>query len=434
MHNRGDDKELDRISREAAVRYAPPGAPDWNALSAELDKVMPVKEKKRRIALLWWLLPALLLGGSIYWFTQTHERSTQPNTPDAEATTVTAPASKQPAPADVSVQQPVAPQPESTTTATREKTSHSRGTTDLSIRKTKTTVGRNASSFIPGGSSALQNSAVVTVLPSTQAPVVQQTTKESAASSSTDQNATNTETEKTSATSPAVEIKTEPAIASNDSARTENRKTTTQSLLPSRGKGFSIAALAGVDESTVKFKYGNEVGYNVGATIGYHFNNRFSIHTGAIYTQKNYKMAGADFHAPKGSWASYYKLQTVEGYCRMWELPLLARYTVSQGKRSSVFLSTGLSSYFMTNEQYEYEYFNNAGALMTRNMGYSSTNSHVLSILHLSAGFENRMSRSLSLLIEPYAKLPLGGVGLGSIRLSSFGLNFAVQYRQPAKK
>ena len=64
MYNLGDDSELDQLSREAAGRYKPSGSPNWQALSKELDKVMPVEKKKRRF-LFWWILPALLLGGGV---------------------------------------------------------------------------------------------------------------------------------------------------------------------------------------------------------------------------------------------------------------------------------------------------------------------------------------------------------------------------------
>ncbi len=144
-------------------------------------------------------------------------------------------------------------------------------------------------------------------------------------------------------------------------------------------------------------------------------------------------MAGEDFTAPKGSWISYYKLENVEGYCRMWEVPLLARYTVSESAKRSFFLSAGLSSYFMTKENYDFSYYYN-GQPVVRNSAYDSKDTHVMSILHLSAGFENRISKSWSLQVEPYAKIPLGGVGLGNIQLSSFGLNFSIQHRQPSKK
>ncbi|MEO7531689.1 MAG: hypothetical protein ABIS69_09765, partial [Sediminibacterium sp.] len=68
MFNLGDDNELDRVSREAAEKFSAPVEANWQALSNELDKIMPVEKKKRRILFYWWLLPVLLIGGTAaYW-------------------------------------------------------------------------------------------------------------------------------------------------------------------------------------------------------------------------------------------------------------------------------------------------------------------------------------------------------------------------------
>jgi hypothetical protein len=65
---------------------------------------------------------------------------------------------------------------------------------------------------------------------------------------------------------------------------------------------------------------------------------------------------------------------------------------------------------------------------------YPSSDTHLLSILHLSAGLDKQIGQKWSMLIEPYAKIPLGGVGFGSIQLSSFGINLSLQYKQPSRK
>jgi hypothetical protein len=153
------------------------------------------------------------------------------------------------------------------------------------------------------------------------------------------------------------------------------------------GKGWSVAFLAGADKSTVKFRYGNDPGYNLGILAGYHLNSHLSVHTGVVYTQKNYKMAGEDFTAPKGSLPSYYKLENVEGYCRMWDIPLLLRYTFSPKGKNGFYASAGLSSYFMTNENYSY-FFYSQGNPVTRNVNYDSDDTHILSILHLSGALK----------------------------------------------
>ncbi|HCL06575.1 MAG TPA: hypothetical protein DHW64_11705 [Chitinophagaceae bacterium] len=196
---------------------------------------------------------------------------------------------------------------------------------------------------------------------------------------------------------------------------------------------FSIAFVAGMDASTVKYKYSDKAGINIGILAGYHFNDHWSMHTGVLFTKKNYTVAGEDFQVPKNSWLANYKLAMVDGYCNMWEVPLFVRYQFNASNKRSFFLSSGISSYFMTRENYNYAYYLN-GQLVTRNNNYPTGNTHLFSILRLSAGWKKSIGKSTSILIEPYAALPLGGVGFGNIRLSSYGLNFSLQIRQPSKK
>ena len=117
----------------------------------------------------------------------------------------------------------------------------------------------------------------------------------------------------------------------------------------------------------------------------------------------------------------------------MWELPLLARYTFNPASKSPFFVSAGMSSYFMKKQQYEYSYKTNMGS-MNASWTNDSTFNHVFSILDLSAGVEKRIGKHMNFQVEPYARIPLGGVGFGNIRLSSFGVNLTVQYRQPVKR
>jgi hypothetical protein len=55
-------------------------------------------------------------------------------------------------------------------------------------------------------------------------------------------------------------------------------------------------------------------------------------------------------------------------------------------------------------------------------------------LLHISGGIEKTIGKHLTGIIEPYAKIPMSGVGFGSIELSSFGVNFSLTYKQPKRK
>jgi hypothetical protein len=43
-------------------------------------------------------------------------------------------------------------------------------------------------------------------------------------------------------------------------------------------------------------------------------------------------------------------------------------------------------------------------------------------------GVEQKLSKSLSLQVEPYVKIPVKGVGLGEVDLSSYGVNLSLRF------
>ncbi len=449
MYNLGDDSELDRLSREAAGRYETPGNANWQALSEELDKVMP-QEKKRRF-LLWWLLPVLLAGGALTYGIINRENkniaSSEKNIPafstDKTAEQATTLNNNKSTGSDIAAtdktdkQTEISTEKAITAPQVKENTKSSLNESNLNGSSFSSVKGRN-NKVLANHKAVVKSidktetgvitaeSAVVIPEPTKtaeQPPVIKEQkeiTKENIAADQPQQPVT------------AAPAKTEtPTVESP--ANNDEKKTVQKISLPARGKGWSFALLTGLDKSTVKFTYGYTPGFNLGMEVAYHFNDTWAIRTAGIFTQKKYKIAGEDFTAPKGTPISYFKLDQVEGSCHMWEIPLLVSYTISRNGKKSVTLNTGLSSYFMTHEDYDYYYPYN-GVPTTKSASYNSTDTHILSVAHLSAGFENRLSNTLSLQVEPYAKIPLGGVGFGNIKLSSFGVNLSVQYRQPHKK
>jgi len=112
---------------------------------------------------------------------------------------------------------------------------------------------------------------------------------------------------------------------------------------------------------------------------------------------------------------------------------LQARYTFNPSSKTAFFVSTGVSSYFMKQQEYNYSYKTGTGTQLSTWSDDKNIN-HVFSILDLSAGFEKQIGKHMNWQVEPYAKIPMGGIGFGSIKLSSFGLNLTVQYKRPVKR
>ncbi|MEP6747196.1 MAG: outer membrane beta-barrel protein, partial [Bacteroidota bacterium] len=229
-------------------------------------------------------------------------------------------------------------------------------------------------------------------------------------------------------------------IASKSMAATENKDSVKPATVKAKNKSKHDRAIllgltGGLDLSTVKFTYSSDIGYNIGFMGGYQFSKYWSVYTGVVYTKKSYKLNGTDYHPPASYFTNWVDLQTVEGYCRMLDVPLLARYTFNPSSKIVFFTSAGLSSYFMKKQAYTYSYkTGNPPWSATSAWSNDSTFNHVFSILDLSVGFQRQIGKHMNLQLEPYAKIPLGGVGFGKIKLSSFGLNLTVQYKHPVKR
>ncbi|HEX3080128.1 MAG TPA: hypothetical protein VHQ04_06680, partial [Puia sp.] len=89
--------------------------------------------------------------------------------------------------------------------------------------------------------------------------------------------------------------------AKNNTDKTEVSKKTSQDSSPAKkknntsskqSKGFYVGLYAGPDVSTVKFQAVNNLGFSIGALVGYHFNNRLSVETGLIWDKKYYYSNG----------------------------------------------------------------------------------------------------------------------------------------------
>ena len=153
----------------------------------------------------------------------------------------------------------------------------------------------------------------------------------------------------------------------------------------------------------------------------------------AIETTKNYKMNGSDYHPPKGYWTDYYKIETVAGECNMWDIPLNLRYNIAPRKKSNFFVSTGLSSYLMQEEDYDFFYYYN-GNPTTRYRSMDTTRKYWMSILNISAGYERQIGKTFSLQVEPFFKQPLTGIGFGNMKLNSTGVYFTLKYKPLSRR
>jgi hypothetical protein len=142
--------------------------------------------------------------------------------------------------------------------------------------------------------------------------------------------------------------KTEPSKQASQDSSLAKKKTNTSSK---QSKGFYVGLIAGPDVSTVKFQSVNNLGFSLGALIGYRFNNLLSVETGLIWDKKYYYSNG-EYYKKDG--VALPPTTTLDGSCSMFEIPVAIRFDFATKKNHGFFAKTGLSSYLMTSENYTF--------------------------------------------------------------------------------
>jgi len=190
-----------------------------------------------------------------------------------------------------------------------------------------------------------------------------------------------------------------------------------------KSKGVYTALMGGIDATSIKFQKVSNAGYAIGLLFGYKLNDRWSIESGLFHDKKYYYSEGQYLNTSKMYILPGTKINSLDGNCSMWEVPIQARYNFKNFGRKVWFTTLGLSSYFMKKENYEYTYsYISTGQTYDKYRTYNNASKHFFSVVTLSGGVTTPIYKSFNIRIEPYFKIPVRGVGVGSISLQSAGL------------
>lgn len=458
------DKDLDHLSREAAEQYdVESSASGWDQVEKRLNKVMPEqKERRRRFA--WLLLLLALSGGAgmsglLYFGNSPETAASASGRKETKSVPVTA------ANTDQMMKEPVTTEPSEVTAVTENKEDKSKNLVSPSNSKNapsdritnnpSQTLSSASGSFVrkkdaaTGRSKpAIKNPAANDLARQGNNPLaghpVQPTdaadplkTRGSSPEVIADEADLKHRLPSTAAVvDPAIQVtasrtfipsKEVLSIAANATAKQPAGKNKYRSPL-------AIGLVMGTDQSRIHGTSPGSLGWSGGLTAQYDLSKRLSVQTGFIITKKFYRATGKDFHPPLHYWTSYVNLQSVIGDCQMWDLPVQLRYDFYNTKNSRLFATAGVSNYIMRNQNYEYHYLNSNNVLTVKNWETYSQTNYWFGVMNLSAGIEKQLSRSMSFQVEPYVKLPLKGVGFGSMDISSYGVLLSVRYRPVFKQ
>ncbi|GAB4026768.1 porin family protein [Spirosoma gilvum] len=229
---------------------------------------------------------------------------------------------------------------------------------------------------------------------------------------------------------PTVTFATPPVVVHPD---TTARTVVSKPSIPFQ-RGLSVRFGVSPDLSSVGLDNFSRPGTNIGAFLEYRFASRWSVQTGLIQSTKIYQAYPDEYDPPAGAWGGYTKPNNIDGRCNMFDIPLNVRYDFSVKPKKADnrlvnrwFVSTGVTSYIIKQEDYHYNY--PAHTYNQRTDSTASTGGYGFSNLNFSVGYERALSRRLSWQIEPFIKMPLRGVGLFKIDLLSTGAFFSLRLK-----
>jgi hypothetical protein len=201
---------------------------------------------------------------------------------------------------------------------------------------------------------------------------------------------------------------------------------TSSQKLVMKPKKFYAGFFGGIDATTIKLQKIENAGFSYGVLAGFQLNSKWSIEMGAYVERKYYYSEGKYFNTSKIYMPPNSSISEVSGNCKMIEVPLSARYLFGVHKQSSWFGTLGLTSYFMTQENYTYDYYYGSVGPVPHTKEYNNSSTNLFSNFSLSAGYTHTLGKFAEVRIEPYFKLPLSGLGIGSLPLFSMGLQAGI--------
>jgi hypothetical protein len=192
-------------------------------------------------------------------------------------------------------------------------------------------------------------------------------------------------------------------------------------------KGFYFGVSSAIDYSSVKSSSAPQAGYAAGAIVGFHFSNTIDFESGLIFNKRNYYSEGRYFNMEKvrDAMPSGMQVMSLNTTSSVIEFPLKVKYNFLRLAKSTVFVTSGMSSYLITFQRNNYHVSMNG--LADQMMGMYHKNEFLLSaVMNMSVGYNYALSKNLGIRAEPFLKIPLKGMGIGNLPVTSAGIQLSI--------
>lgn len=192
-------------------------------------------------------------------------------------------------------------------------------------------------------------------------------------------------------------------------------------------RGFYFGMVAGPQLNQVKSQGFNKTGFSAGILTGYRFNEKVSVETGVFYSKKYYYSEGKYFDMVKASpsMPSGMEVLNLKGKSAVFEIPVKLKYDFLKKAKSNVFSTAGISSYLLTKESNDYLTLVN-GNQQSMEGNYQNGTKYFAAAINLSIGYSYRIGNQTSIRVEPHVQIPLRGIGVGYMPVTSAGLHIGI--------
>lgn len=192
-------------------------------------------------------------------------------------------------------------------------------------------------------------------------------------------------------------------------------------------KGFYYGFVTGPQFNQVKGQGFYKAGLSSGILVGFGKGGPVSLETGLLFTRKHYTSEGRYFDMNKASTAmpSGMKVLSLKGHSSVYEIPLRVKVDFLSKGKGKFFSTAGISSYLLKKETNDYRAMING---VEQNMAgdYQKIKTYLAGSFNLSAGYQYNIGKQVSLRVEPYIQIPIQGLGIGSMPVSSTGLHIGI--------
>lgn len=422
--------------------------PDWSKLEERLDIEMPVKKKRRRFILFWFLFTCLV-AGSAYWgfdgnFNSKKNYANQ-NPADKKQNIIV--------PAENEKSVSVKPQPEKIVTDytdnVRKETKPVGKIAPLSpasqtISADPLALRKKAKNSTPLSQPAKEKISEVAV---NKKIIGREISEEKIAGSENTVESKSRFVEETS------NIPVKDTVTNTDLLKLTNvadiSKDTTGNTAnnskPVRKKSvtsrFSFTVVGGVNVNSVQLNKPSKPGYDYGLLVGYRISPKIEIRLGVILAKKYFTTSGNNisFDSAKLNLPSYntISLENATGYCRFIEVPVMLYYQFPAKKKTNFYTAGGFSIIKMRMDNIHYTFLADGNTLVQRSHSNAYHNSDGFSTsitANFSLGVKQKITDRWSFSIEPYIKLPLSRMNDSNLKFTTFGTLASFIYSLPARR